>query len=99
MWHRHLPTGEINASSGFVVQLLVSAGMPLLDPFGFLSGANLGQQFLRFSRLPLRVVQALACLTQVQLTQTRLRFFDASYREVQSLTHFSEPIKLRIFCR
>lgn len=30
-------------------------------------GADLGQDLLRFSRLPLRVVQSFACLTEVHL--------------------------------
>ena len=62
-------------------------------------GADRAQHFLRFSRLPLRVVQAFACLAQVQLAQTRLRFLDAADCEVQPLTHFAQTFKLRIFAR
>ena len=57
------------------------------------------QQFLRFSCLPLSIVQAGACLADVQLVQARLSFLDASDREVQTLTRVPQKTELRIFRR
>ena len=78
---------------------LLAGWAPLSRSTDLLRGADLGQDFLRLSRLPLSVVQAFACLTEVHFAQTRLGFLDASDREVQPLTHFSQSLQLRIFAR
>jgi len=80
--------------------LLTHVGKVLACPgLRFLCCADLGQDLFRFSRLPLRVIQPLTCLTDVHLAETRLSFFDASDREIQPFTHFSKPFQLRIFVR
>ena len=76
----------------------LAAGLSLTGGFAF-RGADLGQHFLRFAGLPLRVVEAFVCLAEVELAQARLRFLDASDREVQPFAHFTQPIKLGIFAR
>ena len=66
------------------------AAWPLLSrSTDLFRGADLGQDFLRFSCLPLCVVQPLTRLTEVHFAQTRLSFLDASNRKVQPFAHFS----------
>jgi hypothetical protein len=55
---------------------------------------NFCQHFLRFTSLPLRVVETLVGLAEIHLAETSLRIFDRPQREVQPLTRFAQPIDL-----
>lgn len=64
---------------------------------GFSGLAGLGQHALRLSRLPLGVIQAFPGLSEIEITQARLRILDGPDGEVQPLAGFSELLKLRVF--
>ena len=59
--------------------------------------ANFRQQFFRLTGLPLSVVEALACLSHIQLSETRLSVFDRADGEVQALAGFAQLVELVIF--
>ena len=61
------------------------------------SVANFRQQFFRFTGLPLSVVETLACLSHVQLSETRLRVFNRADGEVQTFAGFAQLVNLVIF--
>ena len=58
---------------------------------------NLSQNLFRFSCLPLRVVQPLPRLSEIQFSETLVRVLDRPDREVEPLASFSQLLKLRIF--
>ena len=59
--------------------------------------ADFGQKFFRFTGLPLSVVETLACLSHVQLSETGLSVFDRADGEVQTLAGFAQLVELVIF--
>ena len=71
--------------------------MSLLTLYAVHSIANFRQQFFRFTGLPLGVVETLACLSHVQLRETRLRIFDRADGEVQTLAGLAQLVELVIF--
>ena len=71
--------------------------MSLLNSIAVHFFTDFGQKFFRLTGLPLSVVKTLACLSHVQLTQTRLRIFDGADGKVQALTGFAQLVELVIF--
>lgn len=61
--------------------------------------ANVSQHSLRFTCLPLGVVQTFLRLADVHFVQTALRILDGADGEVQPLARLAEPFKFGIFGR
>ena len=71
--------------------------MSLLELFAVHIFADFRQQFFRLPRLPLSIIETLACLSHVELTETCLRILDRADGEVQAFAGFAQLVELVIF--